>query len=66
MGKFPKGFSLQINGGSYGGFHAKFDSLSCRVCFGWLAITLFFFDVEPVFLAALKVYNQPKPKEEEK
>lgn len=57
MAGFPKGFSFQVNGGSYGGFRVHISSLSARVCLGWIAFTIFFFDVEPVFMAALKAYN---------
>lgn len=60
-----KGFSFQINGGGYGGFNANFTKMSWRVCFGWLAITLFFMDVEPVMVEALKVYNRQAKAEEQ-
>jgi hypothetical protein len=49
MVAMEKGFSLQINGGTtYGGFYARFKRTSWRICLGWLAVSLFFFDVEPV------------------
>lgn len=55
MGKLPRGFSLQINGGTaYAGFYARFTKMSWRFCFGWLAITLFFYDVEPAVTEMLK------------
>lgn len=56
MGKrLPRGFSFQINGGSYGGFYVNFTRLSWRVCLGWAAITLFLFDIEPVIHIALNM-----------
>lgn len=55
MSKLPKGFSFQINGGtSYAGFYIRFTKMSWRVCLGWLAITLFFYDVEPAITNMVK------------
>jgi hypothetical protein len=54
MRNLPKGFSLQINGGGYGGIYVEFTKQSWRIALGWLAITLFFYDFEPVFHNLLK------------
>jgi hypothetical protein len=55
MSNLPTGFSLQINGGTvFGGFHTNFTKHSWRVCIGYVAVTLFFYDVEPVLAKLIK------------
>lgn len=44
-----KGFSIQLNFGSYGGFNVRLSEFSFGVCLGWVALRIFFFDVEVVF-----------------
>lgn len=54
MSNIPRGFSLQFNGGSYGGFYVTASREVCGVCLGWFAIRLFFYDVEPVIHNAIR------------
>ena len=56
--RMPKGFSLQVNGGSNGGFYISLTRLSWRIALGWLAITLFFFDTEVVMHDAIARASQ--------
>lgn len=51
----PKGFSIQVNGGTkYAGFYVRFRKLSWRLCLGWLAFSVFFYDVEPAISNMVK------------
>lgn len=52
-----KGISFLIAVGSYGGFYAYKSKTSIRLCLGWIAFTLFPFDLEDV-LTELKA-NHP-------
>lgn len=60
MSRFPRGFSFQVNAGAYGGIYVNFTRMSWRIALGWVAITLFFFDIEPVFADALKRSNSAR------
>lgn len=41
------GFTIFMCIGKYGGFYAKaYKTGTCRVCLGWIAITLCFYDFE--------------------
>ncbi len=50
-----KGFSFQINGGKYGGFYFRPSKTSIRLCLGWIALTIFFFDVEPTLHEVIEI-----------
>jgi hypothetical protein len=41
-----KGLSFTLCFGSYGGFHAKFNAQFWRLCLGWVALTVYFCDLE--------------------
>lgn len=41
------GFTLFFNFGSYGGFYIYNGENSLRVCLGWFAMTLVYFDIDP-------------------
>lgn len=51
--KNSKGVSLLFVIGSYGGFHYTKSEGSLHICIAFLAITLFFYDVENVFAKIL-------------
>lgn len=61
--KLPKGFSLQITGGKYAKFYASFTRMSWRICLGWIAVTLFFFDAEVAITDVLIKSNKEKNRE---
>lgn len=44
--KTQKGLSLMICIGSYGGFYFLKRPESIRLCLGWIAFTLLFYDLE--------------------
>ena len=44
--KNDKGFSILLVIGSYGGFNLIKQSRAIRICIGFIALTLFFYDVE--------------------
>ena len=54
LGKQYQGISLVICFGQYAGFYAKRMSLSWRVCFGWIAFTLWFADIEAISTGTIK------------
>lgn len=54
------GFTFQVTGGGYGGFYTRFTRVSWRICLGWLAVTLFFIDIEPMLVAWAKELRLPK------
>lgn len=44
--KSKKGISFLTAIGSYGGFHKTITDHSLHLCVGWIAFTIFFYDVE--------------------
>jgi hypothetical protein len=56
-----KGISLLFVLGSYGGFHKTITKHSWHICLGWIAFTVFWYDVES---ALSKILIEEKPDEE--
>jgi hypothetical protein len=52
--KSTKGISFLICIGSYGGFHFTKNASAYHLCLGWLALTLFMYDVENKMAQILK------------
>lgn len=48
-----KGLSLTLCFGKYGGFYVYVSSTSWRICLGWMAVTLYFLDLEE-FITVLR------------
>ena len=44
--------------GKYGGFYAQFNSQFWRICLGWIAITLYFSDLEDFITKLIKEKNK--------
>jgi len=44
--KTDKGISFLIVIGSYGSFHFTNTKSAMHLCLGWLAITIFYYDIE--------------------
>ncbi|WP_299255347.1 hypothetical protein [uncultured Lacinutrix sp.] len=52
--KSTKGISFLICIGSYGGFHFTKSASAYHLCLGWIALTLFMYDVENKMAQILK------------
>jgi len=48
-----KGLTLTLAFGKYGGFYAYAHSTNWRLCLGWVALTIYFVDLEQ-FISYLK------------
>lgn len=59
--KDDKGISFMMVIGSYGSFHFTLTKHSAHLCLGWVAFTIFFYDVEN----ALAKMLEPKTKSNE-
>jgi hypothetical protein len=47
MEKKNKGLTIMLVFGSYGGFYINFKDC-IRICFGWVAFTVYYFDMENI------------------
>lgn len=50
-----KGVSILFVIGSYGGFHIQYSSSSFHICVAFVALTIFFYDVENRLYKILKI-----------
>ena len=59
-----KGLSISLCVGKYGGFYSQFTPNFFRVCLGWIALTLWFIDLESFIthLRTKKKYEQTRNK----
>jgi hypothetical protein len=42
--------TLAINIGKYGGFYASKSGQAVRLCLGWIAFTIYFFDLDELIV----------------
>lgn len=56
--KSKKGISFLTVIGSYGGFHKTITDHSLHLCVGWIAFTIFFYDVENALAKTLLKDNK--------
>ena len=56
--KSKKGISFLTVIGTYGGFHKTFTKHSIHFCLGWIAFTIFFYDVENALAQSLQISDK--------
>lgn len=58
MKKGIKGVSFTLVIGSYGGFHFVIKDWSIRLCIGWIAFTIYSYDLEEAIDKLIKSKNK--------
>ena len=58
--KSKKGISFLTVIGSYGGFHKTITKHSWHICFGWIAFTIFFYDVENALAQTFQISDKKR------
>lgn len=60
MPKDIKGFSITLCFGRYAGFYAHAHETNWRICLGWVALTIYFCDLE-AYVQTLRNNPNPRP-----